>query len=116
MTQETTAKIRLRNKDLAVFVDVILEVVVFGDDGFSDKRMVGDADGGHQGGSVCVSQPRNLCGLLIVLVLQVQTSLHGHDLPICPSEEAQAEGRVNLTLNNCQHLFSSAEECPAHTC
>lgn len=99
---------RFRRKDLAAFVDIVLEVVVFGDDGFGDEWMVGDADGGNQRGSICLSQPRNFCGLLVVLVIQVQTSPHRRDLPIRPSEEAQGEGIVNQ--NKGQHLFGSTEE------
>lgn len=110
--QKQTANIRLRRKDLAVFVDVVFEVVVLRDDGFGDERMVGDADGGHQGGSIGVGQPRNFCGLLIVLVVQVEASLHGRDLSIWPSEEAQG---VNLTLNKCQHLISLLLRNDQHT-
>lgn len=56
---------------LAVLVNVLLEVVVFGDDGFGDEWVVGDADGGQQWGAGCFSQPCDLCCLLVVLVLQV---------------------------------------------
>lgn len=82
--------------DLAVFVNEVLEVVFFGDDGFGDERLVVYADGGQHGGAACVSQPRDLCRLLVVLVLQVQTSLHGHDLTISPSE--RGEGMRIITL------------------
>lgn len=63
--------------DLAVFVNVVFKVVIFGDDCFSDERLVCDADSGYQGGAVCFSQPCDLCGLLEILVVQIQTSLHG---------------------------------------
>lgn len=72
--------------DLAVFINVIFEVVIFGDDGFGDERLVDDTDGGQQGGTVRISQPCDLCGLLVVLVVQIQASLHGHNLTISPSE------------------------------
>lgn len=84
-TANDTHTVRLRT-DLAVFVNVLFEVVVFGDDGFGDERLVVDADGGQQGGTVRVSQPCDLCRLLVVLVVQVQASLHGHNLTISPSE------------------------------
>lgn len=70
---------------LAVFINVIFEVVVFGDDGFRDERLVVDADGGQQGGTACVSKPCDLCCFLVVFVLQIQASLYGHNLPISPS-------------------------------
>lgn len=73
--------------DLAVFINVIFEVVVFGDDRFVDERLVEDTDGGQKGGAARVSQPCDLCSLLVVLVVQVQSSLHGHDLTVSPSEQ-----------------------------
>lgn len=72
--------------DLAVFIYVIFEVVVFGDDCFVDERLVEDTDSGHQGGAARVSQPCDLGSLLVVLVVQVQSSLQRYDLTVSPSE------------------------------
>lgn len=74
---------------LAVFIDVIFEVVVFSNDSFGDERLVEDTNCGQQGGAVGLSQPRDLSGLLVVLVVYVQASLHGHNLSISPSEECE---------------------------
>lgn len=71
--------------DLAVFIDVLLEVVVFGDDSFGDQWLKADADGWQQGGAVCFSQPRDLCCLLVVFIVQIQTCLYGQNPPISPS-------------------------------
>lgn len=71
---------------LAVFIDVIFEIIIFSDDSFSDEGLVIGADGGQQGGAVGISQPRDLGCLLVVLVVQVQASLHGHHLTVSPSE------------------------------
>lgn len=73
--------------DLAVFINVVFEVVVFGDDSFRDEGLVVDADGGQQGCCVRVGQPSDLCSLLIVLVVQVQMSIHGQDLTASTSEQ-----------------------------
>lgn len=72
--------------DLAFFINVIFEVVVFGDNGFRDEGLVGDADGGQQGSTVGVGQPRDLCCLLVVFVVQIQMSLQGDNLTVSPSE------------------------------
>lgn len=48
--------------------------------------MVGDADGRQQRSTVGVSQPCDLCCLLVVRVVQIQTSINGHDLTIRPSD------------------------------
>lgn len=90
-------RLRTRQADLAVFIDVLLEVVVFGDDGLGDERQVDNADGGQQGGTVGVGQPRDLRGLLVVLVLQVQTSLQGDHLGIGPSEQRERVQFVTVT-------------------
>lgn len=72
--------------DLAVLVDVVFEVVVFSDDSFVDERLVVDADGVHQWSAFRFGQPGDLCGLLVVRVLQVQTSLQGNHLTVGPSD------------------------------
>lgn len=71
---------------LAVFVDVLFEVVVFGEDGLSDERLVVDADDGQHRGAAGFSQPGDLRRLLVVLVVQIQTSLHGRHLTVRRSE------------------------------
>ena len=65
---------------LAFFVDVLFEVVLFPQDRLGDEVLVVDTDGGQQRGSGGVRQPGDLGGLLEVLVVQVETSLHGQHL------------------------------------
>lgn len=72
--------------DLAMFINVVLEVVVFGDDSFGDEWLIVDADGWHREGIVCFSQPSDLCCLLVVFVVQIQACLHGQNLSISPSK------------------------------
>lgn len=67
---------------LTVLIYVLLEVIVFGDDSFRDKWLEVDADGGQQGSLLCLSQPCDLCRLLEIFVVQVQASLHGHNLTV----------------------------------
>lgn len=86
--------------DLAVFVNIIFEVIVLGDNSLRDEWLVIDADGWQQGGAVRLSQPRDLCRLLEVLVLQVQASFHGHDLTIGPSEQFKSK-RQDTSLLKC---------------
>lgn len=83
---------------LAVFIDVIFEVIVFSNDSFGDERLVEDTNCGQQGGAVGLSQPRDLSGLLVVLVVQVQASLHGHNLSISLSDECEGIGQKVAAL------------------
>lgn len=82
--------------DLAVFVDVVFEVIIFGDDSFGDERQVCDADSGHRGGAVCLSQPCDLSCLLVVRVLQVQTCVHGQNPPVSASERTGRDVYLRL--------------------
>lgn len=94
---------------------MVLEVVVFSDDCFGDEMLIVDAYSGQQGGAVRVGQPRDLGGLLEVLVLQVQASLHGHDLPISPSERWQQSENghySNATPHDSQERYGPAELSP----
>lgn len=83
---------------LAVFIDVIFEVIVFSNDSFGDEWLVEDTNCGQQGGAVGLSQPCDLSGFLVVLVVQVQASLHGHNLSISPSEECEGTGQKVAAL------------------
>lgn len=74
-----------RDAHLTVLIYVLFEVVVFGDDSFRDEWLEVDADGGQEGGLLCLSQPCDLCGLLEIFVVQVQASLHGHNLTVSSS-------------------------------
>lgn len=62
---------------LALFVDVLLEVVLLAHDGLGDKVLVVDTDCGQEGGVGGLGQPRDLGGLLEVLVFQVQLAFQG---------------------------------------
>lgn len=97
---------------LAVFVNVVLEVVVFSDDSFGDERLVVDADGGQQGGAVGLGQPGDLRGLLVVRVVQVQTSLHGHNLTVSSPEQREkcSYRYFNVSPHNYQQQYVLAEE------
>lgn len=85
ITSATNSSFSLKN--LAVFIDVVFEVIVFGDDGFVDERLVDDANCWQEGGAAGFSKPRDLSGLFVVLVVQVEARLHGDKLPISPPEE-----------------------------
>lgn len=58
---------------LAVWINVVLEVVVFAQHRFGDEVLIADTHSRGEGSIGGVSQPSDLGGLLIVCVLQVQT-------------------------------------------
>ena len=91
---------------LALFVDVFLEVVLLAHDGLGDEVLVVDTDCGQQGGVGGLGQPRDLGGLLEVLVFQVQLALQGGDLTsgISGSHSDRDEG---IIVKELRYLFSS---------
>lgn len=60
---------------LAVWVNVVLKVVVFGQHRFGDEMLIVDTHSRGEGSFGGFSQPSDLSGLLIVRVLQVQTAV-----------------------------------------
>ena len=84
--------------DLALLVDEGLEVLLLAQDGLGDEVKVVDADGGQQGRSLGVRQPRDLGGLLKVCVLQVQTGLQGGHLPAGVPTSARREKNTRSAM------------------
>lgn len=76
---------RRQSGHLAVPVDELPEVLVLPQHRLGDQVLVGDADGRHGGSTRRVRQPRDLRGLLVVFVLQIQLCIKRRNFSICVS-------------------------------